>query len=171
MLIRSITNRVLARLAAKWPCLADRLTASYDPLESKEIPWTEVTKPLNRSRIALVTTAGVHHRSQPKFNMLDRSGDPSFRVLDAATIENDYTITHDYYDHRDAERDLNVVFPITRLKEMQRSGTIGTLARLHFGFMGHILGPHVDTLMGETAPRVAAMLKENRVDAVLLTPA
>jgi D-proline reductase (dithiol) PrdB len=119
----------------------------------------------------VVSTAGVHHRSQQKFNMADSNGDPSFRVLDAGTIEKDYAITHDYYDHRDAERDLNIIFPIARLKEMQASGYIGRLARLHFSFMGHILGPHVDTLVGETAPRVATMLKEDQVDAVLLTPA
>jgi len=101
----------LARLASKWPYWSDRLTTSFDPLESEEIPWAEVSKPLNQSKIAVVTTAGVHHRCQPKFIMTDRYGDPSFRILDAATIQHDYTITHDYYDHRDAERDLNVVFP------------------------------------------------------------
>jgi len=113
----------------------------------------------------------VHHRSQPKFNMADRNGDPSFRVLDITTIENDYAITHDYYDHRDAEHDLNIIFPIARLKQMQASGYLGEPARLHYSFMGHILGPYLDTLMGETAPRVAARLKKDQVDAVLLTPA
>ena len=57
--------------------------------------------------------------------MLDPRGDPTLRVIDGETIETDYAITHDYYDHRDADRDLNVVFPITRLKEMQAAGTIG----------------------------------------------
>jgi D-proline reductase (dithiol) PrdB len=171
MLISRITHQGLARLTAKWPYLSDRLAASFDPLESEEIPWTEVSKPLDQSRIAVVTTAGVHHRSQKKFNMTDRHGDPSFRVLDAVTIEHDYTITHDYYDHRDAERDLNVVFPVARLKELQASGCIGALAERLFSFMGHIEGTHIDALIGETAPRVAAMLKQDRVDAVLLTPA
>jgi D-proline reductase (dithiol) PrdB len=160
----------LARLAIKWPYLSDRLTRSFDPLESEGIPWAEVSKPLDQSRIAVVTTAGVHHRGQQKFNMGDPHGDPSFRVLDVATIEHDYTITHDYYDHRGAERDLNVVLPVGRLKEMQASGCIGALAERHFSFMGHIQGPHVDRLAGETAPRVAALLKQDQVDAVLLTP-
>jgi len=37
--------------------------------------------------------------------------------------------------------------------------------------MGHIQGSHINALMDETAPQVAAMLKQDRVDAVLLTPA
>ena len=171
MFIRRIMHRGLARLALKWPYLSERLIRSFVPLESEKIPWAEVAKPMNQSKIALVTTAGLHHRRQQKFNMTDPHGDPSFRILDAASIERDFTITHDYYDHWDAEQDLNVVFPVARLKEMRASGCIGSLAERHFSFMGHIQGPHVDTLVNETAPRVAAMLKQDQVDAVLLTPA
>lgn len=160
----------MARLAFKWPYLSDRLTRSFAPLEFEEIPWAEVSKPLNQSKIAVVTTAGLHHSSQEKFDMGDSHGDPSFRVLDTATIEKDFRITHDYYDHRDAERDLNVVFPLARLKEMRASGLIGALAAWHYSFMGHIDGPHIATLINKTAPQVAAMLVQERVDAVLLTP-
>jgi D-proline reductase (dithiol) PrdB len=171
MFVRRVIHQGLARLAFKWPYLSDRLIRSFVPLESEESPWAEVSKPLNQSRIALVTTAGLHHRSQQKFNMKDPCGDPSFRVLDVAGIERDYAITHDYYDHWDVERDLNIVLPVARLTEMQAAGCIGSLAERHFSFMGHVKGPHVDTLVGETAPRVAAMLKQDQVDAVLLTPA
>ena len=139
-------------------------------MECETIPWVEVSKPLAQSKVAVVTTAGVHHRGQDGFDMRDPQGDASFRVLDAATIEKDYTITHDYYDHRDAERDLNVVLPLSRLKEMQASGLIGALAARHYSFMGHIDGPHIATLLNKTAPQVAAMLDQERVDAVLLTP-
>jgi len=168
--LRKIMHRGMARLASNWPYLSDRLTRSFAPLEFEEIPWAEVSKTLNQSKIAVVTTTGLHHRSQEKFDMNDPHGDPSFRVLDTANIEQDYTITHDYYDHRDAERDLNVVFPITRLKEMQACGLIGALAARHYSFMGHIDGPHIATLVNKTAPQVAAMLVQERVDAVLLTP-
>jgi D-proline reductase (dithiol) PrdB len=103
--------------------------------------------------------------------MTDADGDPSFRLLEGGTIENDYTITHDYYDHADARRDLNVVFPLGRLKEMQSAGCIGETAPRHISFMGHIDGPHVRTLVDETAPAAAQRLKQDGVDAVLLTPA
>jgi D-proline reductase (dithiol) PrdB len=169
--MKRIIHQVIARLANYWPYLSRKLTEAYRPDSLGESPWTDVTRPLNQSKIAVVTTAGVHHRDQPAFDMADGDGDPSYRVIDAATIEDDYRITHDYYDHRDADKDLNVVFPIARLKEMAAAGCIGALADRHFSFMGHIDGRHIHTLKTRTAPEVAAMLKKDGVDAVLLTPA
>lgn len=171
MFFRRLFNKGLTRLAARWPALNRRLIASFDPLESSDIPWAGFEMPPSRCKLALVTTAGVHHSGQQPFNMGDKNGDPSFRILDGDTIETDYTITHDYYDHRDALRDLNIVLPLTRLKEMRAAGCIGALAERHYSFMGHIDGGHVRTLIRQTAPRVAALLHEDAVDAVLLTPA
>ena len=168
---RRFANQAVARLAARWPALARRLTDAYQPLESDTIPWATLKKPLSEARIALVTTAGIHHRHQAAFNMADRNGDPSFREIDGATIENDFRITHDYYDHRDAERDINIVFPIARLRELAAAGCVGSLAQRHVSFMGHIVGPHVTTLQSRTAPEAAALLASQAVDIVLLTPA
>ena len=80
-------------------------------------------------------------------------------------------ITHNYYDHSDADQDIDVVFPFDRLKELEIEGTIGRVAPRHFSFMGHILGRHIDTLTKRTGPEVARMLKSDGVDAVFLTPA
>jgi D-proline reductase (dithiol) PrdB len=171
LLTRRLYHQGLARLARYWPALSKKLVKSFTPLEATAIPWTPVTKPLAESKVAVVTTAGIHHKGQNPFEMGDAYGDPTFRTLDSRTIANDYKITHDYYDHGDADRDLNVVFPITRLKEMQAAGCIGALSEKHFGFMGHIKGPHVATLVQRTAPQVAHMLKEMAVDVVLLIPA
>ena len=171
MLARRIYHRSLALLAVYWPALSKKLVDAFKPVESVTIPWTPVTKPLETSKIAIVTTAGIHHRGQIPFNMGDRDGDPTFRSIDNRTIENDYMITHDYYDHRDADRDLNIIFPIRRLKEMQAAGRIGELSENHFSLMGHIDGHHVSTLTNSTAPQVARSLKNMEVDVVLLTPA
>lgn len=171
MLIKRLFHRTLARLAARWPALSNRLTAAFRPMVSTSVPWTPVIKPLAGSIIALVTTAGVHHKGQTPFDMNDSHGDPSFRIIDGMTIAGDYKITHDYYDHWDADRDLNIVFPIARLQEMAAAGLIGAVSPRHFSFMGHIHGPHLRTLTDRSAPRVAGMLRDLRVDAVLLTPA
>jgi D-proline reductase (dithiol) PrdB len=168
--VRRLKNILTARLAGRWPALADRLAALYRPLSSKNVPWAPVQKKLAESTIAIVTTAGVHHRHQEPFDMNDPDGDPSCRILDPATIESDYKITHDYYDHRDADRDINIVFPIGRLREMKSSGFIGGISKRHFSFMGHITGRHIPDLIEKQAPRIAEMILEDRVDAVLLTP-
>ena len=173
MLFKRAYNRGVARLAARWPALARRLVESFQPLapDDGQIPWTPFTKPLSQCKLALVTTAGIHHPHQPPYDMADKTGDPSFRILDSETIEGSYTITHDYYDHRDARRDLNIVFPLTRLKEIHAAGCIDAVSRRHFSFMGHITGAHVATLIKTTAPQVARLLREDAVDAVVLTPA
>ncbi len=163
-------NRAIARLAGIFPFVANRLGAAYTPWESEDIPWTPVRKKLAHSKIAVVTTAGVHHDHQLPFDMSDPKGDPSYRVLDGQAIGQDYTITHDYYDHRSADQDLNVVLPLDRLAEMQSAGYIGEIAKRHYGFMGHIDGSLIRQLVEVTAPEVAAMLQKERVDAVLLTP-
>ncbi|MHB1398781.1 MAG: glycine/sarcosine/betaine reductase selenoprotein B family protein [Trichloromonadaceae bacterium] len=172
MSLQRLKNRLIARLATRFPALAERLVAGYQAQASAQaIPWTPMDKPLSQCRLALVTTAGVHHGAQPLFDMQDAQGDPSFRELDGRSIEADFRITHDYYDHRDAERDLNIVLPLARLREFVAEGKLGALAERHYGFMGHIDGPHIVTLTEQTAPAVAARLKAAGVDVVLLTPA
>ena len=79
-------------------------------------------------------------------------------------------ITHDYYDHTDAGKDVNIVFPIERLQEFASEGIIGKVADTHYTFMGHIMGPHIYTLMEVSVPEIAAGLKKKGVDYVFLTP-
>jgi len=171
MPFKRVFHQWIARLAARWPRLSDHLVASFEPVRSTDVPWHPMEKPLPLSTVALVTTAGIHHQDQAPFDMIDPMGDPSFRVIDPDTIADDFHITHDYYDHRDADRDLNIVFPIARLREMVSERYVGAIAEKHFSFMGHIDGHHVSTLGGRTAPQLTRMLKQMKVDAVLLTPA
>ena len=167
-----LKNRLVAKIATRFPSLSRLLVEAYRPLESaEEVPWSPLRKPLAQSRVAVVTTAGVHHRSQPPFDMQDPDGDPSFRVLRAERIGEDYRITYDYYDHTDAEKDLNIVLPLDRLREFGVEGIIGGLADTHYGFMGHIDGRQIPILIEKSAREVAGRLKASRVDVVLLTPA
>jgi D-proline reductase (dithiol) PrdB len=165
-----LRNRIVAKLMARSPFLAKRLIGAYMPGESADIPWAPFRKPLEESTVALVTTAGVHRRDQIPFDMLDPDGDPTFREIGKDTPMKDLRITHDYYDHSDADKDINLVFPLERLRELRSEGAVGGVAPVHFGFMGHILGAHVRELVTVHAPRVAGRLLEDRVDCVLLVP-
>lgn len=164
-------NRTLARMATRFPGVAKRFTEAYQPRQSVgEIPFVK-PKPLRQARLALVTTSGIHHRSQPPFNMADGDGDPSYRELNGEEILDDFQITHDYYDHADAGKDPNIIFPLERLRELVSEGVLGALASTHYAFMGHIDGRHIATLVEKTAQEVAQRLKADQVDLVLLTPA
>jgi D-proline reductase (dithiol) PrdB len=165
-----LKNRFISKVITRFPSLARWFTDSYEPWISADIPWTPVTKDLGKSTVAVVTTAGVHHQDQEPFNMTDRDGDPSFRIIDLRRPLSSLMITHDYYDHTDADKDINIVFPVERLKEFEKEGLIRHLADLHYGFMGHITGRHILTLISTTAREIARRLKNDKVDIVLLTP-
>ncbi len=170
--LRRMKNQALARLASRIPSLAQRFVDGYQAREIQaEVPWTVPAKPLHEAKLALVTTSGIHHRQQQPYDMSDVNGDPSYRQLNGETLFDDYQITHDYYDHTDADKDPNIIFPLDRLRELVAEGVIGSLAQSHYAFMGHIDGPHITTLVESMAPEVAQRLKQDQVDLVLLTPA
>jgi D-proline reductase (dithiol) PrdB len=164
-------HKLIARLFARFPILLNFWTRQSKFVEFPDSPWTPVTRPASQCRLALVTTSGVHLLSQPPFNMKDPSGDPTFREIPADTPLENLTITHDYYDHSDADKDINIVFPVERVLDLKKFGDIGEVNYRHFSFMGHIANQHIHTLMSATAPRVASALKDDGVDIVILTPA
>jgi D-proline reductase (dithiol) PrdB len=163
-------NRLLARLFTAIPSLASRWGKRL-AMDAGEIPWAVPRKPLKDAVLALVTTGGVHLQTDPPFNMADPNGDPSFREIPAETAPDALVVTHDYYDHRDADKDLNLVFPMERARELVAAGALRAVHSPAYGLMGHIDGPHLPVLQDKTAPEIARRLAEARVDYALLVPA
>jgi len=171
MSVKTWKDRMLAKIFTRFPGLVAWWAKSHDFVINVDTPWAPLRKDPKDSRIALVTTAGVHLQSQPPFDMEEKEGDPTFREIPAGTRIDDLMITHNYYDHQDADQDINVVLPMDRLRELEAEGAIGGIAPRHFSFMGHISGRHIETLVNRTGPEVARMLKTDGVEAVFLTPA
>ena len=168
---RRLVNRLIARRLNALPVLG-RLWARWARTAARpDVPWTELRRPLRRCRAAIVTTGGVHRTDDRPFDMTNPDGDPSFRVIPAAAGIGDLTITHDYYDHRDAGRDLNLVFPLERFRELAQEGALGGVVGSHFSFMGHIDGPLVGRLETETIPELLVQLRADPPDFVFLVPA
>jgi len=134
--------------------------------EHDDTPWTPLRKPLSQSKLALVTTAGLHVRGDTPF----ASGDPSFRVIPASVEVRDVVQSHASigFDHTGIYRDLNLAFPIDRLRELVADGTVGSLAAHYYAFMGAQRNPQ--QIIDDSAPQVAGLLKQEGVDVVLLTP-
>jgi D-proline reductase (dithiol) PrdB len=168
--IRQRIYHLIGRLYSRVPALARRWARGFDALAFDNVPFAPLRKPLDQCRLALITTGGVHLRDQQAYDMADPRGDPSWRAIPAGTPPDQLTITHDYYDHADAERDMNILLPLALFRELAERGRIGSLATC-YSFMGHIEPPHIETLLKTTAPQVAGKLKQERVDAALLTPA
>ena len=166
-------DRLFARLLTAFPSLAATAvekTRAEERITFSDSPWTPVKEPLSDMTFAVVTTSGVHLKTQAPFDMADPDGDPTMRELPAGAGPSELTITHDYYDHTDAEKDFNIVYPAVLMKEVAGEGTIGGVAPTNYGLMGHITGRHVDTLINKTAPEIVNRLKAEGADAVLLTP-
>jgi D-proline reductase (dithiol) PrdB len=160
----------------KW--LPRSIAAYYQALPAPDlgpIPWTPLPGPLPRCRIALLTTAGLYLKGeQPSFD-LDRErrepfwGDPTYRVLPVDVRQEQIGAAHLHINTEDPERDLNVVLPIDRARELVEAGELGSLAPHHYSFMGY----QQDTTEWQQryGPEVAQRMIEEQVDVALLTPA
>lgn len=126
----------------------------------------KVTKGLTDSRVAFITTAGVRLKSDPAFEC--KKGDPSYRIIPNDVNYSDLVVNHEHYDTKDAQKDINLVFPLEILRELEKEGVIGSLSAKHFGLMGYI--PQVGVLMKRTAPEIADQLVDLGVDIALLSP-
>lgn len=133
-----------------------------------EPAWTPFSTPLPEARVALLTTAGVHLRSQEPFDLDDEHGDWSYREIPGDVELADLQVTHSHYDTTAANEDPNVVFPLRALRTLVERGEVGEVSPLHIGMMGFI--PDGTPLVEETAPRVAQALEDADVDYCVMTP-
>ena len=152
----------------KWVKLTLEMHANTHFTPNEHITWAPLTKPLAACSVALITTAGAHLKTQPPHDLLSHFGDTSFREIPGDTRAADLAVDHSHYDTTDANADPNIVLPIDRLHELATAGIIGSVAPLHFGFMGFI--PDGRLLRDSTAPIVAERLVAQHTDAVLITP-
>jgi D-proline reductase (dithiol) PrdB len=137
-------------------------------LSRKCVPFTPFDRDLARATISIVTAAGVHRKDQTPFNIADDLGDLTFRIITADAQAGDLMVTHHHYDHADADRDINVVFPIDALRALIAEGFVGGEAREHVGYMGYTM--QLKRMYEETAPQIAEEIdKKSRADAVILT--
>lgn len=125
-------------------------------------------KRLGDTRIAIVTTAGVHKPPDPPFDIKSRTGDTSYRQIPDDVDWDHLRLSHAGYNTREVRKDINCVFPLQRLHEVQTEGIVGSVNHRHFSFMGYI--PIAQKLVEETGPEVARKLQSDGVDLALLVP-
>ena len=64
------------------------------------------------------------------------------------------------------QRDINVVFPIDRLRDLAAAGEIGGVADTHYTVMGST----DPAAMDDAVEQIAGQLRQERIDSVLLSP-
>lgn len=140
----------------------ERLLALQCPSYSMK-PWIP-GPPLPERTVGIVTSAALHPRAERPFLF----GTPEWRELPASLPPSDIVMSHVSinFDRSGFQRDLNVVYPIDRLREAVDQRTIGAMADTNISVMGS-----TDPMeMRETAPAIAAHFKRLRVNTVFLVP-
>jgi D-proline reductase (dithiol) PrdB len=129
-------------------------------------PFAVLARPLAACSIAIVTTAGLHRRGDRPFG----PGDQSYRVIASNTPTVDIIQSHTSlgFDRVPIMRDVNISFPIDRLRELVARGVLGGLAPSNYSFMG--AQRDLARIDGETGPEVGRRLREEGVDLALITP-
>lgn len=141
----------------------------YKWSEHDDAPWTPLTEPLSECTVAMLVSGGISHRSAMPFDP-DARNDHRVDAVDPDLPTDQYQIHDSYYDHSDADRDLNCLLPVDRLRELAAVGEIGAVAKRHWsGFMGRIYNR--SKVLGETGPAFADALHRDRVDLLIAIPA
>jgi D-proline reductase (dithiol) PrdB len=124
-----------------------------------------VTGPrLSERRVAIVSSAALIHRGDKPFDF----GSGECRAVSGAWDNADILMSHVSINHdrNGYRRDLNVIYPIDRLRELAEEGVIGSVADTHFSVMGST----DPAAMVDSANSIANALHADRVNAIVLCP-
>ena len=143
--------------------------ASYLPYRwvvNEDAPWTPLTSPVAESKVALLSTGGVHMEDQTPFHYKD---DTSCYEISKDVDYSRLRVSHFGYLTDDAGADPNCVFPLERLRELEADGTIGELADPAYSLMGGIYSAR--RVRNEVVPMVVEQMLQRKVQLLVLVPA
>jgi len=152
-----------------WHTINERFPGSMITKDTY-VPLAPLTKPLNQARLAMISSCGVHRKTDRPLDVCHPFGDFGFRRVPSSAKPAELTIHQLKYPHDDADIDLNVAFPIERLQELVAEGTLGGLTQNFFSFIGYNMDP--ERFERTVARDIAeAVTVEERADVALLVPA
>ena len=138
------------------------------------IPWTPMSKPLNQTTLALVTSTGISLKTDPPFDMEREKKDPlwgdrSFRAIPRGTTEKEIDVNHLHINTNLVKQDINVILPLARMAEFEKEKIIGRLAPTAYSFYGFQW--QSTDFLSEAIEPISKRMKKEGVEAVFLTPA
>ena len=133
------------------------------------VPLARLRKPLTEARLSFVSTAGVQPRGTAPFDTTHPVGDYTFRRVPTDSLLEDLEIHQLKYPTAGATRDLNVIFPLERLRELAAAGVIGSLTPNFYSFIGYNMDAR--RLEATLAEAIAEAVAAEEPDAALLSPA
>lgn len=129
-------------------------------------PWMKLTKPLNQSRLGMLSTAGTYVTGQVAYYYKD---DTSVRKIPAGTAVDKLRFSHVTENYLlDARKDPLTVFPLQALQLLKQEGVIGSLADHYYSCMGGIYSQRRVT--EELIPNLRTNMAADGIDVLLLVP-
>ncbi|MGY4260495.1 hypothetical protein ACVI1L_007563 [Bradyrhizobium sp. USDA 4516] len=146
-------------------------TTPYRWAHYTSAPFQPLKKPLNQSRVAIITTAAPFDPARgdqgpgAKYN----GGAKFYAVYDGDTSkQHDLRISHIAYDRtHTTATDNGTWFPLAQLKRLAAAGTIGDVAPRFFGAPTN--RSHRVTIETD-APEILKRCRDDKVDAAVLVP-
>ena len=152
-----------------WQTINERYPGSMIT-KTAPVPLARLAKPLRECRLTLVSSCGVHLRSDRPMDVCHPLGDFTFRRVPSSARPDAIVIHQLKYPHDDADKDINVIFPLQRLQELTDEGLIGGLTENFFSFIGYNMDPErFEATVAENIAR--EVVETERADVALLAPA
>jgi D-proline reductase (dithiol) PrdB len=127
--------------------------------------WCAVKKPVNQSRVALLTSAALRLNRQEPFAPGE---DLTYRLIPSDSKGSEIVIDHHSRIGPVPRQNPEIVFPMVALASLAAKRIVGSLSPIHVSFMGGVRRHH--EVENELAPAIARELKQAAVDLALLVP-
>lgn len=141
--------------------------AAYQWYQADEPPaWTPLKKPLSKSKVGMLCTAGTYAKGQVAYYYKD---DTSIRSIPKSTPTADLRFSHLTEQYLPAARkDPNCVFPIDPIRRLEQEGVVGQFSDELLSCMGAVYSQRRTN--EELVPRVVERFQAQGVDLALLIP-
>jgi D-proline reductase (dithiol) PrdB len=138
--------------------------------------WAPFETRLAKSRIALLTSAGIYMKGSQQSFDLEREqtnpewGDPSWRAISASATASDLGVAHLHINDEDLLADPEIALPMHLLGELAKEGVIGSATDEHASVMGY-QDRTLRDWQARTAPELVAHMRDQVADGLILAPA
>jgi D-proline reductase (dithiol) PrdB len=126
---------------------------------------TPLRKPIAESTIGLFASCGAQ---LPEDSLMGETEDISFRLIPRDTPMSRLVVAHKTKVRKWAVEDLNVAFPLERMKELESEGAFKRLAHTAVSMVGSI--QRYTELVEQTVPAIKQIYDSQGVDLVFLFP-
>jgi D-proline reductase (dithiol) PrdB len=126
---------------------------------------TPLRKPIAESTVGLFASCGAQLLEDPR---LGETEDISFRLIPRDTPMSRLVVAHKTKVRKWAVEDLNVAFPLDRMKELESEGAFKRLAHTAVSIVGSI--QRYTELVEQTVPAIKQIYDSQGVDLVFLFP-